>query len=245
MKTSYAAVCVLFGAVFVVSATANAPGDEFKKKLFDRYDQKQLIFLPNRVVEALALNDDVGFGLRNFGIEYNHFYESVEIPKRVRDGESVDERTYVGVFAEPSSVRRVGPGEKVKATKFYVRRDRVFLELMSISATSFGRSSRTGGKVQPFGLEFKFWFPKSVLESGDYDTVVREINKYLLPVDEYRDVAEAAKKIEIQPGMSKDEVIKAMGEPLKTVVFGKKTILKYADVTIELEEDKVSELKAN
>jgi hypothetical protein len=42
--------------------------------------------------------------------------------------------------------------------------------------------------------------------------------------------------------MTKEEVIKALGEPLKTIVFGQKTILKYQDPigTIELQDDKVT-----
>ncbi len=60
-----------------------------------------------------------------------------------------------------------------------------------------------------------------------------------------RQKAEAAKKLEIQPGMTKDEVIKALGEPLKTIVFGNKTILKYQDITIELVDNKVVQVKAN
>ena len=39
--------------------------------------------------------------------------------------------------------------------------------------------------------------------------------------------------------------MKALGDPLKTITFGKKTILKYQDVTVELEENKVVEVKAN
>ncbi len=33
-------------------------------------------------------------------------------------------------------------------------------------------------------------------------------------------------------------------EPLKTIVFDKKTILKYQDITVELEDNKVVEVKA-
>jgi tetratricopeptide (TPR) repeat protein len=52
-------------------------------------------------------------------------------------------------------------------------------------------------------------------------------------------------KVEIQPGMSQEEVKRALGEPIRTIVFGKKTILKYQDITIELEDNKVVEVKGN
>ena len=245
MKTMRAIVFFILGAVFAVSLTAKDPPEEFKKKLFDKYDQKLLICLPKGIVVGLPPKDYVGFGKRNFGVGYNHFHEAVALPKRAKDLESIDDRTFVVVAADADSIRRIAADEKMKVTKLYLHDDSIEMELRPISATSLGRSERTGGTTRPYGVEFYFMFPKTVIESGDYDTVVREVNKYLLPVDEYKDVAEAAKKIEIQPGMSKDEVIKSMGEPAKTLVFGKKTILKYTDVTIELEDDKVTELKAN
>ena len=104
----------------------------------------------------------------------------------------------------------------------------------------------------PYGVHFRFGYPADVIESGNYDAVVHEINQYLLPTGEYKGAVAAAqqakegpKKIDIQPGMSKDDVVKNLGEPDKTITFGPKTILKYKDVTVELEADKVTEVKAN
>ena len=54
-----------------------------------------------------------------------------------------------------------------------------------------------------------------------------------------------SKQIEIQAGMTREAVVKALGDPQKSIVFGTKTILKYADVTITLEDNKVVEVKAN
>jgi outer membrane protein assembly factor BamE (lipoprotein component of BamABCDE complex) len=104
--------------------------------------------------------------------------------------------------------------------------------------------------VPGFGLVFRFYFAPDLLKSPwGYDTVIAEINKYLLPEAEYRTqhaaLEEAAKKVEIQPGMTREQVIKALGEPLKTIVFGNKTILKYQDITVELVENKVVEVKVN
>ena len=36
-----------------------------------------------------------------------------------------------------------------------------------------------------------------------------------------------------------------MGEPLKKIEFGKKLILNYQDITIELEDEKVIDVKVN
>jgi hypothetical protein len=246
MRVKYLAGLVCLNVVFTIPLQGKDVPKEFKQKLFDRYDQKQVVCVPGGMVVGLAQRERAfGVGTADFGVRYTHFHESVEIPRRVRNEESIDDRTFASVSAEPDSIRRIGPAERLLISKMYLHGKSIELELMPISATSLGRSARTAGEVRRYGLEFAFNFPPTVMESGDYDTIVREINKYLLPADEYKEKAEAAKKIEIQPGMSKDEVIKSMGEPLKTLVFGKKTILKYADVTIELEDDKVTELKAN
>jgi predicted Zn-dependent protease len=57
--------------------------------------------------------------------------------------------------------------------------------------------------------------------------------------------AEARTKIEIRTGMSKAEVIQILGAPQKEIVFGSKTILRFADITVELVGGKVVDLKPN
>jgi len=57
--------------------------------------------------------------------------------------------------------------------------------------------------------------------------------------------AEKAARTYVRAGMSEDKVIGILGEPAKRIQFGKKTILKYQDLTLELEEGKVTDVKAN
>ena len=45
--------------------------------------------------------------------------------------------------------------------------------------------------------------------------------------------------------MSKEEVVKMMGEPAKSSTFGKRTTLTYKEVTITLEENRVVDVKPN
>ncbi len=45
--------------------------------------------------------------------------------------------------------------------------------------------------------------------------------------------------------MSKDEIVASMGEPLKTITFGKKMTLTYKEVAIELEDNRVVNVKPN
>ena len=45
--------------------------------------------------------------------------------------------------------------------------------------------------------------------------------------------------------MSRDEVIQALGAPQKEIVFGKKTILRFAEITVDLVDGKVVDLRPN
>ncbi len=78
-------------------------------------------------------------------------------------------------------------------------------------------------------------------------TFTRVVTEILggLPLPTAKTVAPPAKEIQINAGMTKEEVIQVLGESQKTIVFGNKTILKYRDLTIELVDNKVVEVKAN
>jgi hypothetical protein len=77
--------------------------------------------------------------------------------------------------------------------------------------------------------------------------VLRQSNPAKTPEQQKAAAAEKArevpKNVEIVPGMTKEDIIKALGGPLKTIAFGQKTILKYEDLTIELQDNKVTNVK--
>ena len=73
-----------------------------------------------------------------------------------------------------------------------------------------------------------------------------------MPISEYRAASQAAeeqrratRRVEIQPGTSEEEIIRALGPPERTVVFGKKTILSYPDISVELEDNRAIDVKAH
>jgi hypothetical protein len=121
----------------------------------------------------------------------------------------------------------------------------LMLKAMSPKRLSVEAGDTAFNKTWDWGVHFRFAFPPNVVESGEYDAVVGEINKYFLPTGEYQETSEKSKNVELQPGMTKAEVLKILGEPEKTVVFGKKVSLRYRDMTVELEEDKVVDVKNN
>jgi len=231
-------------AFFVALAGVISAADDqkdFQRRLFERYDRKNVV----SILPGLVLGLDVSEGPQpNFGVEYTHFNESIAIPQNYRLQEQLDERTFGDSDARAAALERLVPGERLYVSEFYTSRNGLVFYLVSPSITRFGRSPRPGEK-KFFGVKFTFELPPNVMTSGDYETVVREVNKYLMPVSEYRTALQTAPRIEIQPGISQQEIINALGPPQQTVVFGKKTILNYPGISVELEDDRATDVKAH
>ena len=233
-----------FVAFFVALAGVVSAADDqkdFQRRLFERYERKDVV----SILPGLVLGLDFSEGLQpNFGVEYTHFNESIAVPQNYRLQEQLDERTFGDSDVRAAALERLVPGERLYVSEFYTSRSGLVFYLISPSITRFGRSPRPGEK-KFFGVKFTFEFPPNVMTSGDYETVVREVNKYLLPVSEYRTALQTAPRIEIQPGISQQEIINALGPPQQTVVFGKKTILNYPGISVELEDDRAADVKAH
>src|SRR5437867_1398649 len=161
---------------------------EFQRRLFERYDRKQVVCVAPGVVVGLDISDSLQ---PNFAVEYTHFHESITIPERYERQEQLDERTFGDSEARAAGFDRLMAGEKLQVPDFYMHSDSIVLYLVSRSITRFGRSPRTGDK-KFFGVKFTFVFPLSIMSSGDYDAVVQEINKYIPPVSEFRSALHAA-----------------------------------------------------
>jgi len=244
-----ATIATLVSAVTIVDAVASPlyPADqEFQLRLFERYDRKQVVNMASGIVVGLDISESLQ---SNFAVEYTHFDESLTIPERYQRQEQLDERTFGDSDVRSAGFDRLAAGEKLQVSDFYLHGDSIVFYLVSRSITRFGRSPRTGGKSY-FGVKFTFVFPLSIMTSGDYDAVVQEINKYFLPLSEFRAASQAAqarssapRRVEIQPGMTEDDFIKVLGAPERIVVFGNKTLLTYPDITIELVDNRVVDVK--
>src|ERR1041385_3442091 len=248
MATMRFTLC-LFLIVFVAFSGALYAADqsELQRRLFERYDRKDVVCLVPGVVVGL----DISAGLQpNFGVEYTHFGETLDIPEKYRRQGQLGERTVGESDLQAASLDRLAPGERLYVSDFYAARDGLVFYLISPSITRFGPSVRPGEK-KFFGVKITFEFPRNVMESGDYEAVVREVNKYLLPVSEYRAALQTAeqqrrapRRTEVRPGMSQEEIITALGVPEQTVVFGNKTILNYPGMSVELEDKRATDVKA-
>jgi len=203
-------------------------------------------------------------------LQYLHYHPSVTIPKKKRSSpihifgkktnemDQVDERTF-GILESTQRVP-LQRGDPLKMDRIEFLSDRVEFNLIStgfralrqIDINKSSKESRTtiSGteasqrvKIPNLGFRFKFFFDKEILKGGEYRTVVSEISKYLLPQQEAKPMLEAEKNVQIDQGMSEDEVLKRLGQPLRAVSFGETKTLIYGDMKVALNNGKVVEVK--
>jgi hypothetical protein len=258
-------------ALTTLGQTPSAPGDshliaanagsydELKELLKNRYDGKVVV----AQVSGLYGGEQKKqlFGPGENGIYWSHFAAGAQLPaKRAADLHQLDDTTF-GLLRAGLNVTPIEKGERLKVYKFYVTPDFVQLVLTPTSlehmrdldmsraskevTTTRSRSGvNQDVSVAGFGLVFSFHFQKGAIkESHDYAAIVQEINKYLLPQSEAKQETAAKQNIDIEPGMTEDQVIQALGQPLQTVKFGEQKSLKYKGMTVVLKDGKVVDLK--
>jgi hypothetical protein len=242
--------CTFAIACLPLVATA---GDEIRPTLESRYKDQKLKVVPPKVLVGVYHKPGMWITDTDFNVHYDHFATGVQKSKKYEGRNDFDESTTESVQGEAEQVDHMEPGETVQVLRiatFKRGRDLYMVDLMLKALAGkrlVAHETALGLGAATIGVHFRFTFPVSVLEQGDYQTVVNEINKYFLPVSEYKAAAAEAdakaKNINIEPGMSKQQVIAMLGQPVKTITFGDKTTLKYADITVELQGDKVINVK--
>ncbi len=261
-------------ALVVLSFLASTPrshagkNDPLKQRLFERYDKKNLNVAHSNILVAL-LQAGTGFSGRGgnrleYSVNYDHFDSHfTDRPKKYQGRNLLDENTTEEVEAGARFTDALAPGEMVQVRLFYVetlghdvlRIDFYLVPLAGKRTAStqniYGGVAGVDWKVD-WGCHFRFLIPPrspGVSDDDYFGYITEQIGHYFLPTEEYlqttKAAAEAAKNVRIEPGMSEKDVIGALGEPVKRIQFGKKTILKYPDITVEFEDNKVVEVKAN
>ncbi len=255
---------LLASATLCVFWTSPVHGDkaskELKQRLSERYDEKVVMTTVPGWIVGLDTRQVGDWSSHNFNAWIRHYHPEAEIPAKVQDNqERFDDRTFMRTGGGAVSLDRTAAGERMRVVRFYVLKEEVIFYLVSLSATRTGHVTgpATGAAYhRRFGVFATFEFPRQMLAAGDYDRVVAEIDQYLLPESEYlakrvsdaaaaEQAQAAARNIELTPGMTREDVIQLLGEPVKAITFGNKTILRYADLTVELVDDKVVEVKPN
>ncbi|OFV95572.1 MAG: hypothetical protein A3H28_16925 [Acidobacteria bacterium RIFCSPLOWO2_02_FULL_61_28] len=245
--------------------------EDFKRLLMERYDGKTVVTMVAGLLAGEYKKAFI-VGPGSAGLLWYHYHDSVPIPDRKRSNplklwgkktsemDQLDERTYADLD-KGLNVTSLDRGEPLKVQKFYIMSDRIEFNLTTTQLShlrdvDINKASKettttvSGGEVHQrtsvagFGLRFRFFFDKEqVLKATDYQGVVNEINKYLLPKEEAEQVLSAERNIEIEPGISEEAVLQKLGEPSKTIRVGNQKSLKYEDMTVILKDGKVVDVK--
>jgi hypothetical protein len=246
--------------------------DELKKLLMGRYDQESVVVQMPGLYAGERERGEFGVGRGSTGVVWSHFAADMQVPNRVTgrsdilgkktsDLNQLDDHTF-GDLQKGLNVSRIEAGESLKVSKFYVYPEYIefILEttgLGHLQDVDYNKASRQttttirGNRINQstavaaqFGLAFRFYFKKGLIrEDHDYAAIVSEINRYLLPQAEARELLETKQNIEIQPGMSEEQVVRLLGQPTQAVRFGDQRTLKYPGMTVILKEDRVIDLK--
>jgi hypothetical protein len=246
--------------------------EDFKRLLKQKYDQKTLTVMVPGLTAGEFKKAFAGIGQGEAGLVWHHYHESIPIPNRKASGplkffgkkssdmEQLDPRTFADLAGglNTSSIQR---GETLKVSKYYCALDYIQLDMVvtklshmkdmdmqkastETTTTIRGNDAQQTVRVGTFGIRFMFYFDKNTtVKNHDYQTIVNEINKYFLPKDEAVKVLSAEQNVEIEPGTSEADVVKKLGQPLKSLKAGNQKSLKYKDMTVILKDGKVVEVK--
>jgi PEGA domain len=144
-------------------------------------------------------------------------------------------------------------GEKFYVTAAHVGSDVVTLGLLST------RMIPGGTKTSQVWCTANFFFPKDTLAQGDIGKVYSVIDQWLLPEGSNSPIpssvpptpslpptaAPPANPVDLKSGMTRDEIVGALGTPQQDAEFGDHRWLTYPGITITLEQGKLTSVERN
>jgi hypothetical protein len=144
-------------------------------------------------------------------------------------------------------------GEKFYVTAAHVGSDVVTLGLFSV------RMIPGGTKTSQVWCTANFFFTKDTLAQGDIGKVYSVIDQWLLPEGAIAPLprsaplastmptiaAPPAKPVDLKSGMTRDEIVSALGTPLQDAEFGDHRWLTYPGITVTLEQGKLTSVERN
>lgn len=144
----------------------------------------------------------------------------------------------------------------VAGTRFYVvavsaASDSITLGLLSTSDIS------SGGQNAPVWASLNFFFDKDTLARGETEKIYPELDWWLLPEGTAGEAAAPApaqvpataptvtavpvtgKAIDLRPGMSRDEIVAALGRPNREIIFSARRWMEYRGLVAVLNQAKL------
>ncbi len=144
-------------------------------------------------------------------------------------------------------------GEKFYVTAVHVGSDVVTLGLLS------ARMIPGTSKPSQLWATANFFFPSDTLAQGDIGKVSAVIDQWLAPEGVSSPPASsipttasasattppASAPVDLKPGMTREEIVSALGPPLQDTAFADHRWLTYPGITITLEKDKLTSADRN
>jgi hypothetical protein len=154
------------------------------------------------------------------------------------------------VFSGSKDVE-LGQGERFYVNAVHVGTETVILGLVSVGdISSSTRTSRVWCTVS-------FYFAEDTLAQGDPGKIFAVIDQWLVPEgvsstpspsvpsSGAMPVSAPPRPIDLKPGMTRDDIVSAMGTPLRETGFGDHRWLTYQGITITLEQGKLISVEHN
>lgn len=144
-------------------------------------------------------------------------------------------------------------GERFYVTAIHVGSDVVIMGLVSV------RMILGSTRTSQVWCSVNFFFPEDTLAQGDVGKIYPAIDQWLLPEGATSApastvpptppvpvaAAPTAIAVDLKPGMTRDDIVRALGTPLQEVGFGDHRWLTYPGMTITLEQGKLTSLERN
>jgi PEGA domain len=153
-------------------------------------------------------------------------------------------------------------GEKFYVTAVDVGSDVVTLGLLS------ARAIPGGSKTSQLWCTVNFFFDKNTLDQGDIGKVYSVMDQWLIPQENGPAVSPSpaspspvrsssatpstpiartapGNAVDLKPGMTREEIVSALGAPLQDAEFADHRWLTYPGITITLEQGKLSSVERN
>jgi hypothetical protein len=143
-----------------------------------------------------------------------------------------------------------------RAERFYVNAIHVGPETVTLALVSVGAISGSTGTSRAW-CSVSFYFAEDTLAQGDPGKIYAVIDQWLVPEglsstaspsmlsSAAAPVSVPPRAIDLKPGMTRDDIVSALGTPVQETGFGDHRWLTYQAITITLEQGKLISVEPN